>query len=112
MRRFVISAVLAALTCTPALAAPGDRAIEDVQVLSSDAMAGRRTGTEGNLDARLYILMRLRELGLEPIDQEFTFKRKKRRRGLRRQPHGAHSGHVRRGTGDGRHRPLRPPRRP
>lgn len=76
MRRFVISAVLAALTCTPALAAPGDRAIEDVQVLSSDAMAGRRTGTEGNLDARLYILMRLRELGLEPIDQEFTFKRK------------------------------------
>ena len=74
MRRFLSVAVAASLLAAPALAAPGDFALEDVRYLSTDAMQGRAVGTEGNIDARLYILGRMREIGLEPLDQEFTFK--------------------------------------
>lgn len=77
MRRLLISAALAVLAAGPALAAPGDRALEDVQWLSRDVMQGRKAGTEGASEARLYILTRLREIGLEPVDQEFTFKNRK-----------------------------------
>lgn len=77
MRRFLLAAVATCLLAVPALAAPGDFALEDVRVLSSDAMQGRGIGTEGSIDARLYILMRMRELGLEPVDQEFTFQNRK-----------------------------------
>ena len=76
MRRFVFSAFLALLAATPALARPGDSALEDVGFLSSDALQGRGTGTDGSTDARLYILGRMREIGLEPVDQAFTFKRR------------------------------------
>ena len=77
MRRLLISAALAVLAAGPALAAPGDRALEDLQWLSRDVMQGRRSGTEGAIDARLYILTRLREIGLEPVDQAFAFKTRK-----------------------------------
>lgn len=76
MRRILISAALAVMAAAPAWGAPGDRAIEDVKFLSSDAMQGRRVGAEGAADARLYILGRMREIGLEPIDQEFPYKLK------------------------------------
>jgi hypothetical protein len=66
----------ACLLTAPALAAPGDFALEDVRMLSSDAMQGRGIGTEGSIDARLYILGRMREIGLAPTDQEFTFRKK------------------------------------
>ena len=77
MRRILLAAAAAAcLLAAPALAAPGDFALEDVRVLSADAMQGRGVGTQGSIDARLYILGRMREIGLEPTDQEFTFKKK------------------------------------
>lgn len=76
MRRFMLAAVSACLLAAPALAAPGDLALEDVRVLSSDAMQGRGVGTQGAIDARGYILGRMREIGLEPVDQAFTFKKK------------------------------------
>ncbi len=77
MRRLLLAATAILVLAAPALAAPGDRALDDVRMLSSDAMQGRGIGTEGAIDARLYILMRMRELGLEPVDQEFTFKTRK-----------------------------------
>lgn len=77
MRRFLLAATVIVLLAAPAMAAPGDRALEDVRMLSADAMQGRGIGTEGSIDARLYILMRMRELGLEPVNQEFTFKTRK-----------------------------------
>ncbi len=74
MRRFLSFAVAACLLAAPALAAPGDFALEDVHALSTDAMQGRAVGTPGSIEARLYILGRMREIGLEPLDQAFTFK--------------------------------------
>lgn len=77
MRRLLLAATAILVLAAPAMAAPGDRALEDVRMLSSDAMQGRGIGTEGSADAQLYILMRIRELGLEPVGQEFTFKTRK-----------------------------------
>jgi len=76
MRRFLISAAVAALAASAAWAAPGDRAIEDVRFLSSDAMQGRLVGSEGSAEARRFILGRMREIGLTPADQAFTVKKK------------------------------------
>lgn len=76
MRRLAFAVLAAQLLAAPAAAAPGDNALEDVRFLSSDAMQGRLTGSDGAAEARLYILGRLREIGLEPTDQTFTFKRK------------------------------------
>lgn len=77
MRRFLLATTAALMLAAPALAAPGDFALKDVRVLSSDAMQGRGIGAGGSADARLYILGRLREIGLEPVDQAFTFKNRK-----------------------------------
>lgn len=76
MRRFLISAAVAALAASAAWAAPGDRAIDDVRFLSSDAMQGRLVGSEGSAEARRFILGRMREIGLTPADQAFTVKKK------------------------------------
>lgn len=75
MRRLLLAAAVLVLGA-PALAAPGDFALEDVRMLSADSMQGRGIGTEGSAEARLYILTRLRELKLEPVGQAFTFKKK------------------------------------
>lgn len=76
MRRFLFATAAACLLAAPAFAASGDRALEDVRILSADAMQGRGIGTGGSIDARLYILGRMREIGLEPVNQAFTFKKK------------------------------------
>lgn len=76
MRRILFAVLSACLLAAPALAAPGDFALEDVRLLSADAMQGRGVGTQGAVDARLYILGRMRKIGLEPVDQQFTFKKK------------------------------------
>ena len=76
MRCILLATAAACLLAAPALAAPGDFALEDVRFLSADAMQGRGIGTQGAIDARLYILGRMREIGLEPVDQEFTFRKK------------------------------------
>jgi hypothetical protein len=53
------------------------RLIADVETLSSPAMQGRRTGTDGNRRARTFIVSRFRQLGLTPLgatyEQRFTF---------------------------------------
>ncbi|MEX0610343.1 MAG: M20/M25/M40 family metallo-hydrolase [Balneolaceae bacterium] len=54
-----------------------DQLIEDLQVLASDEMEGRHTGTEGNQKAREYLVQRFEEEGAEPFQgaytHEFTF---------------------------------------
>ena len=56
---------------SPAFAAPGDKAIDDVRILSADDMEGRGVGTPGSEKARAYILSRFREIGLAPVGDRF-----------------------------------------
>lgn len=68
------SALIAAAilsVAAPALAAPGDRAIEDIRILSADDMQGRAPGTPGSEKARTYILSRFARIGLSPIGDTF-----------------------------------------
>jgi Zn-dependent M28 family amino/carboxypeptidase len=76
MRRILLALSAFALLVSPALAAPGDRALEDVRILSADDMEGRLVGSPGGKKARGYILGRMREIGLVPVEQAFVFKRK------------------------------------
>lgn len=73
----LLAAAVLTLAAAPALAAPGDKAIEDVRILSADDMQGRAPGTPGSEKARAYILSRFAEIGLSPVgdkfEQAFTF---------------------------------------
>jgi len=75
MRRFAFAALAACLVSPPALAAPGDRALDDVRILSADDMGGRGIETEGSAKARAYIAGRFRDLGLTVVEQPFGFTR-------------------------------------
>lgn len=79
MRRIVISALAAFLSASgaPAMAAPGDRALEDLRILSADDMGGRGIGTEGSAKARAYIRGRFEQMGLAVVEQPFVFTRKR-----------------------------------
>ncbi len=73
-------AILLSGLAAPAMAAPGDLALDDVKILSADAMQGRAPGTPGSQLARTYILERFKTIGLAPIgegfEQPFRFTRK------------------------------------
>ena len=73
----IIAVALFIGTAAPALAGPGDRALDDVRILSADDMQGRLVGTPGSEKARAYILSRFADIGLSPIgdrfEQPFTF---------------------------------------
>ena len=56
---------------SPAFAGPGDKALDDVRILSADDMEGRGVGTPGSEKARAYILSRFREIGLAPVGDRF-----------------------------------------
>lgn len=74
MRRILLSTVLAAvLLAGSALAAPGDRAVEDVRVLSADDMQGRLAGSPGGAKARAYVEGRMKAIGLTVVEQPFSF---------------------------------------
>ena len=45
--------------------------IHDLQILSSDSMQGRKTGTAGGEKARRYIINRFGEIGLQPYHDSF-----------------------------------------
>lgn len=49
-----------------------EQLIEDLRVISSDEMEGRRTGTEGNRKAREYLVQRFEEEGAQPFQGSFT----------------------------------------
>jgi len=68
---FTAAAVLSLVIAAPALAGPGDKAIDDVRVLSADDMQGRAPATPGSEKARAYILSRFAQIGLSPIGDKF-----------------------------------------
>lgn len=60
---------------------PGAHALDDVRILSADAMEGRGVGTAGGARARAYILRRFDQIGLKPapgasFERAFTFTNK------------------------------------
>jgi Zn-dependent M28 family amino/carboxypeptidase len=67
-------------SAAPVFAAPGDKALDDVRILSADDMQGRAPGTPGSEKARAYILSRFSEIGVAPIgpsfEQPFDFARR------------------------------------
>jgi Zn-dependent M28 family amino/carboxypeptidase len=67
----LIVATVLAIAAAPAFAGPGDKAIDDVRILSADDMQGRAPGTPGSQKARAYILSRFAEIGLAPIGDKF-----------------------------------------
>jgi Zn-dependent M28 family amino/carboxypeptidase len=76
MRPFLLALSAFALLTSPVAAAPGDRAVEDLRILSADDMEGRLVGSPGGEKARAYILGRMREIGLGPVEQPFAIKRR------------------------------------
>lgn len=72
------AAVLAGVS--PAFAGPGDKALDDIRILSADDMQGRAPGTPGSEKARAYILGRFAQIGLAPMgerfEQPFTFSKR------------------------------------
>ena len=48
-----------------------DELLRDVQILASDALEGRKTGTVGNRMARVYIVDRFEELGLQNFGEGY-----------------------------------------
>jgi Zn-dependent M28 family amino/carboxypeptidase len=52
-------------------AAPAEKVLDDVRILSADDMQGREIGTPGSARARAYLLVRLREVGLKPLGAAF-----------------------------------------
>ncbi|MBO9546421.1 M20/M25/M40 family metallo-hydrolase [Caulobacter sp.] len=78
-RALALTAVLVSIAA-PALAGPGDKALDDVRILSADDMQGRLVGTPGSEKARTYILSRFAEIGLVPLGDKFeqTFEFAKR----------------------------------
>jgi hypothetical protein len=48
-----------------------EQLIEDVRILSADAMEGRATGTQGSAMARAYIMRRFGDAGLMPLGSSF-----------------------------------------
>lgn len=78
MKRFpllLISLILLTLGCVAQqqkAELDTEQLIEDLKVLSSDEMEGRRTGTEGNRKAREYLVQRFEEEGANPFQGSFT----------------------------------------
>lgn len=66
----VVAAGLVCLAASSARAA-GEQALRDVEILSTDAMAGRAVGSPGSALARAHILKRFAQIGLEPADGSF-----------------------------------------
>lgn len=71
LRSVLLAFALAASAAHPAFAGPGDKALDDVRILSADDMQGRAPGTPGSEKARAYILSRFNQIGLAPIGERF-----------------------------------------
>lgn len=70
-RALALTAAVLTFAATPAFAAPGDKAIDDIRILSADDMQGRAPGTPGSEKARAYILSRFAQIGLSPVGDRF-----------------------------------------
>ncbi|WP_425994302.1 M20/M25/M40 family metallo-hydrolase [Caulobacter sp. DWR1-3-2b1] len=70
LRLLALVFALGAATCACS-ATPGAKALDDVRILSDDALQGRAPGTPGSAMARAHILKRFGEIGLSPIGTSF-----------------------------------------
>lgn len=70
-RSALLAVALLMSAAHPALATPGERALDDIRILSADDMQGRAPGTPGSERARAYILGRFAEIGLTPVGERF-----------------------------------------
>ncbi len=70
-RALLLAITLVAGAAYPAFAGPGDKALDDVRILSADDMQGRAPGTPGSEKARAYILSRFAQIGLSPVGERF-----------------------------------------
>jgi hypothetical protein len=83
MSRLFVSGLMAtAMLATPVMAqhvmADDEAALEHLRILAADEMDGRRTGTQGAADARIYIEQQFIEAGLTPwfgegFEHEFQY---------------------------------------
>jgi len=71
MKTVALAAIAVAWAAGTPVLAGGEQALKDVEVLSADAMGGRRIGTPGSARARAYILQRFAEIGLKPAYDAF-----------------------------------------
>lgn len=70
-RALLLALTVGAIAVQPALAGPGDKALDDIRILSADDMQGRAPGTPGSEKARAYILSRFAQIGLTPVGERF-----------------------------------------
>ena len=89
MRRVLLQLTLISLffSCTMSVCAKEtlltenlkQQVLEDIRVLASDEMAGRKPGTQGHDKAKTYLLSRYAQIGVKPINdtyiQSFSFER-------------------------------------
>ena len=58
---------------TPNATKVSQELLKDVEILSSDAYEGRKTGTKGAVMARKYLTDRLKEIGLKPYPTQLSY---------------------------------------
>ena len=56
----------------PKVAIDGAQLLEDMKVLSTDEMQGRRAGTDGGARARAYVIARFKASNIEPFSASYT----------------------------------------
>lgn len=82
MKAYLLLSLALLISCTTVKktdAQPGNQLLKDVEILSSDAYEGRKTGTKGAEMARTYLSSRFSESGIKVLEslqgyeQAFTF---------------------------------------
>lgn len=68
---FLVLILISSTACAQDVQIDRDKLLRDVQILSSDALEGRETGTVGNLMAQVFIEHRFEELGLKKFGESY-----------------------------------------
>ena len=81
MKKLILTLALLSVFCANAQDIDRSSLLKDIETLSSDLFAGRKTGTEGNKAAAEYIATRFKETGLKSFQDHyrhpFSFKNRK-----------------------------------
>lgn len=78
MKNIFLMALTLFISCntvktTPNATKVSQELLKDVEILSSDAYEGRKTGTKGAVMARKYLTDRLKEIGLKPYPTQLSY---------------------------------------
>jgi Zn-dependent M28 family amino/carboxypeptidase len=81
LKKLILTLALLSVFCANAQDIDRSRLLKDIETLSSDLFAGRKTGTEGNKASAEYISARFKEIGLKSFQDHyrhpFNFKNRK-----------------------------------